>query len=175
VRYILAISFSNIQFYYGLPTIFVGLAFDSVKEQSLSPLRTKEDLFPDLRKLPEFDLCRLENELTRYSKHVLSHKVVNLEKPKSSNRTSYWTPKRFLDSYLEAISAVLSSDLLLSSESVRKCYVHAPINSDGEPIVLQKALLSSHPVCITPTQDFKVTSPEQLQLLHSFGSTVCYL
>ena len=126
--------------------IFVGLAFDSDDEQNVASLKTKEDLFPDLNKLPEFDLSQLENELIRYKKHVASYKVVDLKKPKSIDGTVSGTPERFLDGYLETINAILSSNLMILSEGIKNCYVHVPINRDGEIITVQKPLSSSHPV-----------------------------
>ena len=144
--YILAISFSNVQHYYYLPMIFVGLAFDSDDGKNLISIRTKEDLFSDLNKLPKFDLSLLENELAKFKKYVVSYRVVNSEKPKSKNRMTLLTSERFLDGYLETIYAILSSNLLLSFKEMKSCYVHAPINRDGELITLQKSLKSSHPV-----------------------------
>lgn len=144
--YILAISFSNVQHYYYLPMIFVGLAFDSDDGKNLASIRTKEDLFPDPNKLPTFDLSLLENELAKFRKYVVSYRVVNSEKPKSNNGIPLLTSKRFLDGYLETIYAILSSDLLISFEEMKCCYVHVPIKRDGEPITLQKSLKSSHPV-----------------------------
>lgn len=144
--YTLAISFSNIQYYYGLPMICVGLAFDSGDEQNLSSIKTKEGLFPDPNKLPEFDLSRLENELTRYRKYVESYRVVNLEKPMTVDDKGSETPERYLDGYLETINAILSSNLMILSEGIKICYVHVPIYEDGKIMPIQKSLLTSHPI-----------------------------
>ena len=130
--------------------IFVGLAFDSDDRKNLASIRTKEDLFPVPNKLPTFDLSLLENELVKFKKYVVSYRVVNSEKPKSNNGIPLLTPERFLDGYLKTINAILSSDLLMSFKEIKSCYVHAPINRDGELITLQSSLKSSHPVLKYP-------------------------
>jgi len=126
--------------------IFVGLVFDSGDVKNLIPIKTKEDLFPDPRNLPQFDLSILENELIRYKKYVVSYKIVDVEKPKSDSGGVSETPERFLDGYLETIKAILSSDLMIVSEGIMNFYAHVPINEDGETITVQKSLYSSHPI-----------------------------
>lgn len=126
--------------------IFVGLAFDSDDEENLTCVQKKEDLFPDPNKLPDFDLSKLEKEILELKKHIVSCKVINSEKPKSNTGIDYEGSERFLDGYLDTINATLSSNLRIITEGIEKCYVHAPINEDGEVITVQKSLSHSHPV-----------------------------
>lgn len=173
--YTLAISFSNIQHYYNLPMILVGLALDSDDEQNLTSIKTKEELFPDPHKLPEFDLSQLENELIRYKKYIVSYKVVNLKKPQNIDGTISEIPPRFLDGYLETINAILSSNLMILSEQIKNYYVHVPINEDGKIIPVQKSLSSPHPVFKYPLVSQSKNNFNELMHLARLFATYEYL
>jgi hypothetical protein len=139
------VSFSNVQQFYGLPIIFVGLTYDSVDESRVKCGKTKESLFPHPSDYPAFDLSSLEHELEGHQKRLLSYKVINLKTANSDETVSDQT-NWILGGVLKTVEALISSNVLGFFEGIKTVYAHTPIDNDGKQLIIQETLEKSHPV-----------------------------
>jgi len=163
---VLAVSFSNIQHYWGLPTYFVGLVFYSGSESSLPPFKTK-DAFLNSNDLPTFDLFEVQSQLESLKKLIVVQKILALKKNEWSvlDRNYTLIINQYLNVYEKVIRQIFSSNFIVASQGLERCFFHVPLDYNGNELSVQKSLFSSHPIFKYPVAFLsKSTSNKFMQI-----------
>lgn len=138
---VIAVSFSNIQHSFGLPTFFVAHAFYVNSEPSLESLKTK-DYFKNA--LPfSGDIGRIKAELMRFSDSILARKVVALNRNQwyINGCVSSYVAEAYLQRYEWITRALCLENLGLVAHEVKKAFFHRPLDKNGH-VLSQLTLFS---------------------------------
>lgn len=138
---VLAVSFSNIQHSFGLPTFFVAHAFHVNSEPSLELLRTK-DCFKDAF-LFSRDIEAIKAELMRFNDLILARKVVVLNRNQwcINGHLSSFVAEAYLKRYEWITRALCSENLDLVMHEVKRAFFHQPLDENGN-VLSQLTLFS---------------------------------
>jgi len=143
--YVLGASFSNVQHSFNSPTYFAAFAAESTRKSELQGIKTKEEIQKD----PEFnknlfDLSMVENEINRFKNLTVKSNIIKLTK---KDRKEFDDDLSFIFSgFLRAIESIRSSRLHIASEGFEKCFLHIPLDPEGNELVIEDLDYFNHPI-----------------------------